>query len=246
SGDLDAQCARISKTEKHPSSVQFDILISQTLIKQDSLPTYPRRCWIHQGSEKCVKTFKETNKLKKFKIGSVGLPQIAKNAKKEYLIAGKWKYWNRPKIDNWNGASEKTFSYSHLLRITSCTSFCARVVENGKLDALPRRRSVVLPAVQKTSEFRTKVCHSRCVPTKCTCWRKSRPSSNRIHGTRWNSTSKLVGFQAVVVSGGSCRVSSDCRTLETGRKLIVTKVAADRKLHIDGTDISEIKYRYIE
>ncbi|CAA9995463.1 unnamed protein product, partial [Nesidiocoris tenuis] len=31
SGDLDA---RISKTEKHPSSVQFDILISQTLIKQ--------------------------------------------------------------------------------------------------------------------------------------------------------------------------------------------------------------------
>ncbi|CAB0011831.1 unnamed protein product [Nesidiocoris tenuis] len=33
------------------------------------------------GSEKCVKTFKESNELKKFKIGSVGLPQIAKNAK---------------------------------------------------------------------------------------------------------------------------------------------------------------------
>ncbi|CAB0003352.1 unnamed protein product [Nesidiocoris tenuis] len=32
-------------------------------------------------SEKCVKTFKESNELKKFKIGSVGLPQIAKNAK---------------------------------------------------------------------------------------------------------------------------------------------------------------------
>ncbi|CAA9996535.1 unnamed protein product [Nesidiocoris tenuis] len=41
SSDLDARCARISKTEKHPSSVQFDILISQTLIKQDILkPTY--------------------------------------------------------------------------------------------------------------------------------------------------------------------------------------------------------------
>ncbi|CAB0017348.1 unnamed protein product, partial [Nesidiocoris tenuis] len=27
SGDLDARCARISKAEKHPSSVQFDTLI---------------------------------------------------------------------------------------------------------------------------------------------------------------------------------------------------------------------------
>ncbi|CAB0019807.1 unnamed protein product, partial [Nesidiocoris tenuis] len=33
----------------------------------------------------------------------------------------KWKYWNRPKIENRNGASEKTFSYTHLLRITSRT-----------------------------------------------------------------------------------------------------------------------------
>ncbi|CAB0014406.1 unnamed protein product, partial [Nesidiocoris tenuis] len=32
-----------------------------------------------------------------------------------------WKYWNRPKIENRNGASEKTFSYTHLLRITSQT-----------------------------------------------------------------------------------------------------------------------------
>ncbi|CAB0021011.1 unnamed protein product, partial [Nesidiocoris tenuis] len=35
------------------------------------------------GSEKGVNTFKEWNKLKKFKIGLVELPQIAKNVKKE-------------------------------------------------------------------------------------------------------------------------------------------------------------------
>ncbi|CAB0010286.1 unnamed protein product, partial [Nesidiocoris tenuis] len=34
----------------------------------------------------------------------------------------KWKYCDRPKIENRNGASEKTFSYTHLLRITSRTS----------------------------------------------------------------------------------------------------------------------------
>ncbi|CAB0000656.1 unnamed protein product [Nesidiocoris tenuis] len=33
----------------------------------------------------------------------------------------KWKYCDRPKIENRNGASEKTFSYTHLLRITSRT-----------------------------------------------------------------------------------------------------------------------------
>ncbi|CAB0008218.1 unnamed protein product, partial [Nesidiocoris tenuis] len=36
----------------------------------------------------------------------------------------KWKYCDRPKIENRNGASEKTFSYTHLLRITSRTSVC--------------------------------------------------------------------------------------------------------------------------
>ncbi|CAB0011149.1 unnamed protein product [Nesidiocoris tenuis] len=39
----------------------------------------------------------------------------------------KWKYCDRPKIENWNGASEKTFSYTHLLRITSRTSGCLSV-----------------------------------------------------------------------------------------------------------------------
>ncbi|CAB0020562.1 unnamed protein product, partial [Nesidiocoris tenuis] len=36
----------------------------------------------------------------------------------------KWKYCDRPKIENRNRASEKTFSYTHLLRITSRTSVC--------------------------------------------------------------------------------------------------------------------------
>ncbi|CAA9993697.1 unnamed protein product, partial [Nesidiocoris tenuis] len=36
----------------------------------------------------------------------------------------KWKYCDRPKIKNRNRASEKTFSYTHLLRITSRTSVC--------------------------------------------------------------------------------------------------------------------------
>ncbi|CAB0004398.1 unnamed protein product, partial [Nesidiocoris tenuis] len=43
SGDLDARCARISKTEKHPSSVQFDIPTHQSNANQTRyLPTYPR------------------------------------------------------------------------------------------------------------------------------------------------------------------------------------------------------------
>ncbi|CAA9998033.1 unnamed protein product [Nesidiocoris tenuis] len=37
-------------------------------------------------------------------------------------LGSEWKYWNRPKIENWNGASEKTFTHTHLLRITSRTS----------------------------------------------------------------------------------------------------------------------------
>ncbi|CAB0019939.1 unnamed protein product [Nesidiocoris tenuis] len=43
--------------------------------------TFVRTNCSKPGSEKCVKTFKESNELKKFKIGSVGPPQIAKNAK---------------------------------------------------------------------------------------------------------------------------------------------------------------------
>ncbi|CAA9998575.1 unnamed protein product, partial [Nesidiocoris tenuis] len=39
-------------------------------------------------------------------------------------MESKWKYWNRPTIKNRNGGSEKTFTYTHLLRITSRTSMC--------------------------------------------------------------------------------------------------------------------------
>ncbi|CAB0012047.1 unnamed protein product [Nesidiocoris tenuis] len=41
-------------------------------------------------------------------------------------IPSKWKYCDRPKIENRNGASEKTFSCTHLLRITSRTSTLTR------------------------------------------------------------------------------------------------------------------------
>ncbi|CAB0012570.1 unnamed protein product [Nesidiocoris tenuis] len=51
--------------------------------------------------------------------------------------AHKWKYWNRPKIGNRNGASEKTFSCKHLLRITSrtrvCVSSCCRATTLKKI-----------------------------------------------------------------------------------------------------------------
>ncbi|CAB0015713.1 unnamed protein product, partial [Nesidiocoris tenuis] len=40
-------------------------------------------CRTTKWSERVVKTFKESNKLNKFKIGSVELPQIAKNATRE-------------------------------------------------------------------------------------------------------------------------------------------------------------------
>ncbi|CAB0019219.1 unnamed protein product [Nesidiocoris tenuis] len=30
-----------------------------------------------------------------------------------YTSTSKWKYWNLPKIENRNGASEKTFSYTY-------------------------------------------------------------------------------------------------------------------------------------
>ncbi|CAB0001188.1 unnamed protein product, partial [Nesidiocoris tenuis] len=40
------------------------------------------------------------------------------------FVKSKWKYCDRPEIENRNGASEKTFSYTHLLRITSRTSVC--------------------------------------------------------------------------------------------------------------------------
>ncbi|CAB0010211.1 unnamed protein product, partial [Nesidiocoris tenuis] len=30
-------------------------------------------------------------------------------------LRSKWTFWNRPKIEDQNGASEKTFSYTHLL-----------------------------------------------------------------------------------------------------------------------------------
>ncbi|CAB0002106.1 unnamed protein product [Nesidiocoris tenuis] len=43
----------------------------------------------------------------------------------------KWMYWNRPKIENRNGVSEKTFSHTHLLRITSCISVCVSVCEQS-------------------------------------------------------------------------------------------------------------------
>ncbi|CAB0008294.1 unnamed protein product, partial [Nesidiocoris tenuis] len=42
----------------------------------------------------------------------------------DFEICSKWKYCDRPKIENRNGASEKTFSHTHLLRITSRTSYC--------------------------------------------------------------------------------------------------------------------------
>ncbi|CAA9993296.1 unnamed protein product [Nesidiocoris tenuis] len=52
-------------------------------------------------------------------------------------LQSKWKYWNRPKIENRNGASGKTFSYTQLLRITSRTSVCVSV-------CLPLPASVVI------------------------------------------------------------------------------------------------------
>ncbi|CAA9993362.1 unnamed protein product [Nesidiocoris tenuis] len=38
-----------------------------------------------------------------------------------------WKHCNRPKIENRNGASEKTFTFTRLLRIISQTSVCVSV-----------------------------------------------------------------------------------------------------------------------
>ncbi|CAB0008296.1 unnamed protein product, partial [Nesidiocoris tenuis] len=48
----------------------------------------------------------------------------------DFEICSKWKYCDRPKIENRNGASEKTFSHTHLLRITSRTSVCVSLCPN--------------------------------------------------------------------------------------------------------------------
>ncbi|CAA9996887.1 unnamed protein product, partial [Nesidiocoris tenuis] len=43
----------------------------------------------------------------------------------------KWKYWNRPKIENRNGASEKTFSYSECIQsaLSNRISFKITLIE---------------------------------------------------------------------------------------------------------------------
>ncbi|CAA9997446.1 unnamed protein product [Nesidiocoris tenuis] len=60
-----------------------------------------------------------------------------RNVKNIHIFCkSKWKNWNRPKIENRNGASEKTFSYTRLLRITSRTSVCQDIFSAATVETL--------------------------------------------------------------------------------------------------------------
>ncbi|CAB0004442.1 unnamed protein product, partial [Nesidiocoris tenuis] len=120
SGDLDARCARISKTEKHPSSVQFDIPISQTIIKQDILqPTHLSELVLDTPRCSILNTLEyrrrsgETSYLHFVKTATVPMAPDVNTSNFHDIsnvhVQSKWKYCDRPKIENWNGASEKLF-----------------------------------------------------------------------------------------------------------------------------------------
>ncbi|CAB0011520.1 unnamed protein product [Nesidiocoris tenuis] len=79
--------------------------------------------------------------LKNFRFRREDLPRLKR------CLESKWKYCDRPKIENRKGASEKTFSYTHLLRTTSRTS-------DKQVQTQSKYPEIVLPGHKEAATMR--------------------------------------------------------------------------------------------
>ncbi|CAB0008339.1 unnamed protein product [Nesidiocoris tenuis] len=75
------------------------------------------------------KTFCKSFATKYGNLGFINLTLLSYPYHNFHYLRSKWKYWNRPKIENRNGASQKTFSYTfcrnHFLNKYLCVRLSA-------------------------------------------------------------------------------------------------------------------------